>query len=460
MNRGLLGGFAVLLSLFVIADNSYGWYQYPEARIVDWYKVVCIGQTVNFDAEGSLNDQTGSYDPDNGSPYGGGHGIDHYDWSFPPGASETSSSGGHASCKFNSPGTYHVWVEVTDDDPYPLTSSEYSLVRVVKVDKVVKDVEGPPDEGPLYVLPGSSVALQALPDPIYSSFPSGKPIWVIQSYPDGANPSLSQNSGPTTTLSNLTVPGIYNVSAYCGNSDAISVVVVKVELQYCFPDILMYTGSHAQNTPTQNCVAIGKPSGGTFSWQCSTKGGGSGLLGIVNTVNSDPISTVTVKGAAPSSISNDAKITVSYTFDAKTIATADGYVTVHRPSVAASYSGYFDWQNRTTRHYFHPIGDQFGGLLYITGIPCDEVVTCIYGLDENVTSPGATAMHPAEKAPTYPWGNWNGGIAVKDTLGAPTAKMPNSAYRQELYAGGWHVATYTIYMQPLEDNPWPCIWKE
>ena len=240
------------------------------------------------------------------------------------------------------------------------------------------------------------------------------------------------------------------------NHDSVDVTVVGVDILYCFPHILMYTGDHAADTPTQNCVAYGHPSGGTYSWQCSTTD--DGMLGIVSGQNTD---TAEVKGVAASSSVLDAKITVTYTLGGKT-AQDTRSVTVHRPKYTLAYSGYFDQQYRTKRNYFHPVRDQFGGYLYITGMPCDEVVTCIYGLDENVTSPGATAYHNKENEDTGDYyGDWPGGIAVKDVLGCPTTQMENSKYKQDIYVGGWLTSpTYYIYMQPLEDDPWPCIWKE
>ena len=94
-------------------------------------------------------------------------------------------------------------------------------------------------------------------------------------------------------------------------------------------------------------------------------------------------------------------------------------------------------------------------------MPCDEVVRFIYGLDTDVTSPGSTAIYDPEKEPEYPYANWPGGIAVMDRLGCPTTQMPNSKYEQDIYVGGWLTTpTYELYVQPLEDDPWPCIWKE
>ena len=133
---------------------------------------------------------------------------------------------------------------------------------------------------------------------------------------------------------------------------------------------------------------------------------------------------------------------------------------MHRPKYTLAYSGYFDQQYRTKRNYFHPVFDQFNAFLNITGMPCDEVVRIEYG-EESETSPDDTKMWGEEKAPQYPYGNWSGGIAVIDGLGGPTTRTYNSKYEQDLYVGGWKTSpTYLIYIQPLESDPWPCIWKE
>jgi len=95
-----------------------------------------------------------------------------------------------------------------------------------------------------------------------------------------------------------------------------------------------------------------------------------------------------------------------------------------------------------------------------TGIPCDEELRIRDGPKPN-TSPGSTAIWNAEMHPTYQYGNWEGGIAVKDVLGCPTDQTPNSLWEQDIYVGGWLTTpTYELYVQPLEDDPWPCIWKD
>lgn len=243
-------------------------------------------------------------------------------------------------------------------------------------------------------------------------------------------------------------------------NDVIKLTIVGVAVNLSGYDrILMYTGDHADDTPTQNYNAVGSPSGGTFSWECSTIEGGDGLLEIVNTQTDPPISTVTVKGAQPSTIPNDAKITVSYTVGDYT-ATETIYVTVRRPASTYAFRGYFDWQIQTKRHYFHRVYDQFNVPLNITGIPCDEDVRIIYG-EKSATGPGNTAFWGAEMHPDYFQGNWPGGIAVRDILGSNTTRTYDSKYEQDIYVGGWLTwPTFEIYIQPLEDQPWPCIWKD
>lgn len=234
----------------------------------------------------------------------------------------------------------------------------------------------------------------------------------------------------------------------------IQFTVVDVDILYCYSSIVMYTGDHAGDSPTLNCVAHGDPHGGTYSWQCSTTD--TGMLGIVSGQNTD---TANVKGVAASSSAGDAKITVSYTLGGCTVQET-GTVTVRRPAITGSYRGQFYWGYTAWRNYFHPVGDQFSQRIYLTGMPCDEEIKCIYGEDTDVTSPGSTRHWGDEKYPPYEFANWPGGVAIKDILGCPTLQMPNSKYEQEISVGGWLTGpTYEIYMQPLESDPWPCIWK-
>jgi len=57
--------------------------------------------------------------------------------------------------------------------------------------------------------------------------------------------------------------------------------------------------------------------------------------------------------------------------------------------------------------------------------------------------------------------DWPGGIAVKDVLGCKTDHTPNCLWEQDIYVGGWlTIPMYLLYVQPMEDDPWPCIWKD
>jgi len=180
------------------------------------------------------------------------------------------------------------------------------------------------------------------------------------------------------------------------------------------------------------------------------------MLGIVSGQNTD---TVNVKGVAPSHSLGDAKITVSYTLGGLTVEET-GTVTVRRPYGTVAFAGKFDQEFRTFRKYFHPVYDQFRKWIDRIHIPCDEEVRIKYGPEPD-TSPSPTEFWDAELPPEFPFANWPGGIAVRDILGCPTAQTPNCLWYQDIYVGGWLTTpTYSLYVQPMENDPWPCIWKE
>ena len=281
-----------------------------------------------------------------------------------------------------------------------------------------------------------------------------KEVWAI-----GSMPSTLWVEGyvPVLTKSQLCLSFTPDQQDYPGgnfNYDRVNFTVVDVEILYCYPDILMYTGKHASSTPTQGCVANGYPQGGSYYWQYWTVD--EGMLGIVSGQNTY---SVDVKGVAPSHSVGDAKITVSYTFAGLTVEET-GTVTVRRPKGTLHYAGNFGWQSRTWRNFFHPVYDQFAVRIDRIHIPCDEEVRLQYGPEPN-TSPSPTEIWDAELDPACPYGNWPGGIAVLDVLGCPTAQTPNCLWDQDIYVGGWKtIPMYLLYVQPMEDDPWPCIWKE
>lgn len=470
MNKSSLWTAVILVSLCSIANQSYACTGIPVAVIKDPDpKYISRYEKLEFD---------GSLSCDNDPPPEGGDSIVDYRWHWPDEAEDPNQSldnGKTGWAWFTPPGECQVGLDVKDDENIwsPLEECTVRIVEVtlsgggqlvvgdiVEIDLSVNPTTFPgemkltalgpykhcikvwKEETKQTLLIGDGTESKTWNPP--SSMPTT--LWVEGISPTGATTEARLSllydppSHPSLTAKfiDFTVVG----------------VGVGVEILYCYDWILMYTGEHADDTPTQNCVAIGRPSGGSYSWECSTTA--SGMLGIVSGQNTD---TAKVKGIAASSSVGDAKITVSYTLGGET-AEETGSVTVRRPAQTLVHHGDFDWENRTTINYFHKVRDQFGESIGRTGMPCDEVVTCEYGLDENVTSPADTAIHDAEKAPEYPFGNWEGGIAVKDVLGCPTTQMENSKYKQKIYIGGWLTwPTYYIYMQPLEDDPWPCIWK-
>jgi len=227
----------------------------------------------------------------------------------------------------------------------------------------------------------------------------------------------------------------------------ITVKGVWVDIVYCYPEILMYTGNHASETPTQNCVAYGYPPGGTYEWTCSTAY--EGMLGIINGQGTD---TVTVKGVAPSAMGHkkDAKINVFYTVQGSTVPdTCD--VTVVRPYATVHRYGDFDQAQRTRRECFHLVNDQFTRVIEKSGIPCDEQVHLEWGKDTDLTSSATTAWYNARPDPPYAYANWPGGYAILDLLAGWSTNHPPSLYDQKIYVGGWLTTpSFDIHIQPLE----------
>ncbi len=237
MNRRILTAVLILVSLSFIVSPCYAWDTLPIAEIVNpYYQYICVGDAADFDGVGSAPAQTGSYDPDNGEPYGGGRGIDIYGWWYGYGNWDYSS-GGTPSHTYDTAGAYWVYLYVYDDDGgWRSQYSDSCRVYVVEVDKVVKS--GTADEGPLYVCLNGTVDLQAKPNPAGASFPTGEPHWSIENQPSRANATLNPSSGSaTTTLGNLTKPEDYIVKAKCGNSDTgDSITVTVVEVASLLPD--------------------------------------------------------------------------------------------------------------------------------------------------------------------------------------------------------------------------------
>jgi hypothetical protein len=139
-------------------------------------------------------------------------------------------------CRGLSSGSADLWLLYTPDGQnYPGGTENHDPVKFnveynteVVVDKVVE--EGTTDEGPLYPgCPGTSVYLEAKPNPSYASFPAGEPHWTVQG-PFGTCPYFSEDTGPTTRLFPGYKWGDYIVTAKCGSNDPGDSITVKFNL--------------------------------------------------------------------------------------------------------------------------------------------------------------------------------------------------------------------------------------
>lgn len=446
-----------------------------------------------------------SYDPDNSGVPCCCNGIIGYLWSYSPtGVVDDPSplDEDPFSCKFKATGKFSVYLKVIDDEHLLSTERFTCSVYIFKMDLDISGVDesiedtvgkyigvnddddngnGTPDKDETSTVSNENDLVQISLSYEPSALDTGSVVLKNQGsslkvwssatkdslvVPAGGSKSWSPGSVPPTLYVEAIDSGV-GVLQLCftpgdnvwpggeKNPDTVKFTGIDVDMLYCYPSIVMYTDPYKSDSPTQYCVAEGFPSGGTYSWECWTTG-----TGKLEIVSGEETGMVLVKGDVPSTAMNDAKIKVTYTKGGFTVEETRS-VTVRRPKRLGKFAGNFDRQYRTFRNYFHPVFDQFNKLIDMTGMPCDEEVRFVYGLNANVTSPGTTGNWPAELDPMFPYGNWKGGVAIKDRLGCPTTQMPNSKYNQDIYAGGWpNLPTFDIYMQPLEDDPWPCIWKD
>jgi hypothetical protein len=322
-------------------------------------------------------------------------------------------------------------------------------VAVVVVDKVVK--AGTTDEGPLYVCLGDTVSLEAKPFPAGVPFASGEPWWEIYYCPPGANPSLNPTSGSsTTTLSNLTVPGNYDIWATGGfydMGDIITVTVMGVDITSSGNCILMLADGSAWTTDT----ALGNPPGGTYEWDAFT----SGTAHV--TLEDWDCPTVKIHPTAASSDPWDLTLKVTYTYCGNSCSD-EKLMTIVTPESTTSTGGILNEygsgpSRRVRRYYYHGIKDQFSVIIPITGIPCDEELSWVEGMQGwQKTGPGATANYSAD-------GGFPGGIVVRDELEC-SVTCTYAKYLQLLTVGGGGTSPeYYIILDPT-DYSGERLWKE
>jgi len=260
----------IFASAFWPLADTYACCQDPDATMTVSATTVCVGSSVTFDANGSS-------DPDCSSCSSCGgvtmiNGIRKFEWDWTDNGSydhSESPGDGKASHPYSTAESYTCRVRVTDDDDdcccdgsgcEDHTDTTTRTIRVVKVDKVVMD--GYSDEGPLYLCVDGSVVLRAEPYPS-GSFPTGEPHWTIESQPTGADADLSSDTGATTTLSNLTKPGDYEIKAKCGSSDAgDTIIVTTVEVasvgqsatEECSGESITFTATASPSGKPLDCI--------------------------------------------------------------------------------------------------------------------------------------------------------------------------------------------------------------
>lgn len=250
MNRAVLTAIFLSSALFLTAGKSHATNTAPTAKIEtpDNPHYILPGSTVNFDGEGSDSEvpPTGSYDADNGPPYGGGHGITVYHWTF---GDEDSDSGPTTSHTYNDADKYNVELTVDDDDDPSLSDDASCTIYVIKV-----EIYDPaPWQFPKYIGIDTGLTLKANLTP--SSATGGQFTWSKVSGPGTATFTPSDES--TTSFSADTV-GSYTVKVQytiqgvtCSDTSGI--------IEVCDAKMIFKAG-----TPPTETSSITRAESGTF----------------------------------------------------------------------------------------------------------------------------------------------------------------------------------------------------
>lgn len=135
------------------------------------------------------------------------------------------------------------------------------------------------------------------------------------------------------------------------------------------------------------------------------------------------------------------------------------YVTTRRPTSTTIHEGVAielgsGPLRRWRRYYYHQIKDQNGDVMEEEGIPCEEDVKFEEGDNKGeVDHDGQTLSWPDGD------GEWEGGIALRDTLGCSATLQGWAWYSQKIKAGGYKTKPdYNIYFDPIGDDR--RLWKE
>jgi len=233
MSRYFLAGVLILASLSFIVSPCYACNTLPIAEIVNpYYQYICVGNAASFNGVGYSG--TGSHDPDNGYPYGGGHGIDIYGWWYGYGNWDYSS-GGTPSHTYNTAGSYWVYLYVYDDDGgWRSQYSDSCRVYVVEVASLLPDEGTEFDDGDadpdtksfaVCIADTGVVTVTATPNPSVSegNLPA---CWTLTG---------GTGSGKLSRTVDRTTSGITTITCTAGSSSKTTKVYV-VEVQSLLPD--------------------------------------------------------------------------------------------------------------------------------------------------------------------------------------------------------------------------------
>jgi len=208
MKKRISTALFVLVCLSLIASKSYACLEEPIPEIVSPYEqTVCVGTVVYFDGKGTCDPETGSHDPDNGSPCGCGHGIIIYSWSFGDDSDPDPYPDffGTPTHTYTIPGEYTVLLNVGDDDWQGSSYPDECTVYVVKVENVTFDPN-------LLCADGSSTSTASA-----TITPSSRTItWSIQG--DALGCSINSSTGVITagtTAGTITVRAADSVLSDC-----------------------------------------------------------------------------------------------------------------------------------------------------------------------------------------------------------------------------------------------------
>ena len=297
--RFLTRSSAVILAcLCSIVTDSYACIETPIAEIVTpFWRGACVGEPVCFDGEGAWGSEEGSWDPDNGPPYSGGHGIGLYEWDVYYDCSVyLYTLYGPSPCyTFWDPGYYclNLWVRDDEQDWCLPEDVDRCYVNVIEVEEVEKVGPEPNETGHVYTCLDGLLNLYARPN-IEFQWPDGEVTWQIASSdPPGLTATLTPHhyKDAWAYLSDFSGAGHYVIEAKWGSYDpgdnTITVTVVEVDkLQYDDPDtgytdiqfpLYVYIGT------TVTFKAIPDPSGASWPTGKPIWGGSSGASGTGET---------------------------------------------------------------------------------------------------------------------------------------------------------------------------------